>query len=143
LGKACEQRDAPVRLAISAERDKYPKQHLGLGGIAWVYLREPGDAQRVTDAIKTLAGVEQVLTRAEAAKAFDLLPERIGDLAVTGDRDTVFGTLEQESEMMAATYRSHGSRYETAVPLIIRDETRKLEAALYQQNRDLTWGLLR
>jgi len=54
-------------------------------------------------------------------------PERIGNLVVTGDRDTVFGVLDQESETLPATYRSHGSRYETAVPLIIHDETRKLE----------------
>jgi phosphonoacetate hydrolase len=141
LGKACARRDAPVRLAISAERDKYPKQHLGLGGIAWVYLRQARDAQRVADVIKSLAGVEKVLTRGEAATEFDLMPERIGDLVVTGDRDTVFGTLEQESEAMAATYRSHGSRYETAVPLIIRDVSRKLKAGTYRQNLDLTRSL--
>jgi hypothetical protein len=36
LDKACTNRDIPLRLAISAERDRYPKHHLGLGGIAWV-----------------------------------------------------------------------------------------------------------
>jgi hypothetical protein len=36
-----------------------------------------------------LPGVEAVLNRAEAAKADRLVPERIGDLAVLGDADTV------------------------------------------------------
>ena len=77
-----------------------------------------------------------------AAKEFDLMPERIGDLVVTGDRDTVFGTLDRETETLPAAYRSHGSRYEMRVPLIIRDEVRKLNASEYRRNFDLTAGLL-
>ena len=142
LDKACANRGIPLRLAISAERDKYPKHHRGLGGAAWVYLRQPGDVQRVRAVIETLAGVERVLTRDEAANEFQLMPERIGDLVVTGDRDTVFGTLDHESETLAATYRSHGSRYEMGVPLIIRDAARKLNAGDYRRNFDLTVGLL-
>jgi phosphonoacetate hydrolase len=67
LEKACANHDAPVRLAISAERDKYPKHHLGLGGVAWIYLRRPADEQRVASVIEKLEGVEQVLTRDDAA----------------------------------------------------------------------------
>jgi phosphonoacetate hydrolase len=142
LDKACANRDVPVRLAISAERDKYPKHHLGLGGVAWIYLRNPGDEQRVGSVIEKLEGVEQVLTRDEAAKKFDLMPERIGDLVITGDRQTVFGALDHESETLAASYRSHGSRYETGVPLVVRDPERKLNPSDYRRNLDLTTGLL-
>jgi phosphonoacetate hydrolase len=142
LDKACANRDVPLRLAISAERDKYPKHHLGLGGIAWVYLRKPEDEQRVGSVIEKLEGVERVLTRDEAAKAFDLMPERIGDLVVTGDRQTVFGALDHESETLPNAYRSHGSRYEVGVPLIIHDAARKLNPSDYRRNLDLTAGLL-
>ena len=142
LDKACANRDIPLRLAISAERDKYPKHHRGLGGAAWVYLRQPEDEQRVVSMIEKLEGVERVLPRDEAAKAFDLMPERIGDLVVTGDRQTVFGVLDHETETLAATYRSHGSRYEMGVPLIIRDGARKLDPDNYRRNLDLTAGLL-
>jgi phosphonoacetate hydrolase len=55
--------------------------------------------------------------------------ERIGDLVVTGNRRTVFGALDQERETLAETYRSHGSRYELGVPLIIRDADRRLGAS--------------
>lgn len=142
LDKACANRGVPLRLAISAERDKYPKHHRGLGGVAWIYLRQPRDAERAGGVIEKLAGVERVLTREDAAKEFDLMPERIGDLVVTGDRDTVFGTLDRETETLPAAYRSHGSRYEMRVPLIIRDEARKLNASEYRRNFDLTAGLL-
>jgi hypothetical protein len=54
----------------------------------------------------------------------------------------VFGALDSESETLSAAYRSHGSRHEQAVPLIIRDENRKLHPESYPQNRDLTVGLL-
>jgi phosphonoacetate hydrolase len=142
LDKACANRDVPLRVAISAERDKYPKHHRGLGGVAWVYLRKPEDEQRVGSVIEKLEGVEQVLTRNEAAKKFDLMADRIGDLVVTGDRQTVFGVLDHESEPLASTYRSHGSRYEMGIPLIIRDTERKLDAHDYRRNVDLTAGLL-
>ncbi len=143
LDKACAARGVPVRLAISAERDKYPKHHLGLGGIAWIYLRQAADEQRVRDVVSKLDGVEEVLTRTEAARKFDLMPERIGDLVVTGNRTTVFGTLDHEMETMDAGYRSHGSVYETDVPLVVWDpRRRKLNAGSYRRNWDLTAGLL-
>ena len=142
LQKACAAREAPVRLAISAERDKYPKHHLGLGGIAWVYLNQPGDEKRVRDAIGGLRGVEKILTRAEAARGYDLMPERIGDLVVTGDRDTVFGTLDHETEALDAAYRSHGSEYETNVPIVIHNAHDRPGTRQYRRNLDLTAGLL-
>jgi phosphonoacetate hydrolase len=141
LDRACAHRDAPVRLTVSVDRDKYPKHHRGLGGIAWVYLREPRDEQRVGSVIEKLDGVERVLTRDEAAKEFDLMPQRIGDLVVTGDRQTVFGKLDQEHEMLDVGYRSHGSRHELGVPLIIRDAEQRLDARDYRRNLDLTVGL--
>ena len=138
LEKACANRGVPLRIAISAERDKYPKHHRGLGGAAWVYLRQSGDAERAGRIIEKLAGVEQVLTRREAVKLFDLMPERIGDLIVIGDRETVFGVLDQETEALPVGYRSHGSQYERRVPLIIWDADRKLDPSRYRRNSDLT-----
>ncbi len=67
-----------------------------------------------------LEGVEEVLTREETAERYLLDPDRIGDLAVFADRNTVFGVLdaEMESDSLPDTYRSHGSLYEREVPLI-------------------------
>jgi hypothetical protein len=60
---------------------------------------------------------------------------------VTGDRQTVFGKLDQEHEMLDVGYRSHGSRHELGVPLIIRDAEQRLDARDYRRNLDLTVGL--
>jgi hypothetical protein len=43
LEKACVQRGAPIRIAISVDRDKYLKHHRGCGGVAWVYCNAPRD----------------------------------------------------------------------------------------------------
>ena len=45
-----------------------------------------------------------MLTRSEAVRRFHLMASRIGDLIVLGDRDTVFGELDAESEALPAEY---------------------------------------
>ena len=47
------------------------------------------------------------------------MPSRIGDLVVLGDRETVFGGLETETEKLAADYRSHGGLSEARVPIVV------------------------
>ena len=63
-----------------------------------------------------LPGVEEVYTAAKAAETFKLHAERIGDIFVLADCDTVFGELEQTRAEVRL--RSHGSRYESYVPVI-------------------------
>lgn len=122
LAKACERRQQPLRFALSAERDRYIKHHRTFGGTAWIWLNKPEDAAEVRRLLLSLEGVEQVLTRAEAAKQFNLLADRIGDLVVLGDKDTVFGELvDVDMELLPDTYRTHGSIYEMEVPLIVHN----------------------
>jgi phosphonoacetate hydrolase len=67
------------------------------------------------------------------------MPDRIGDLAVFGDKDTVFGEMVGASEALESTYRSHGSLHETEVPLIIFNAETNLPAAeIFQVNLKLT-----
>lgn len=119
LAKACAERGVELRFALSAEKDRYVKHHRTFGGAAWVWLKSPADEVRAVSCIGGLEGIDNVLTRSEAAKRYQLMPERIGDLAVFGDIDTVFGELPTASEILEANYRSHGSLHETEVPLII------------------------
>jgi phosphonoacetate hydrolase len=121
LAKACANRGAPVKFALSAERDRYVKHHRTFGGTAWVWLRSPDEAPRVTAVIAKLPGVESVLPRADAARRFHLMPERIGELVVLGDKETVFGEIDGDAEFEALppTFRTHGSLHESQVPLIL------------------------
>ena len=139
LEKACAQRGTPIRIAISVERDRYPKHHRGHGGVAWVYCNSPKDIDRVSKILSGLAGVEAILSRSEASKRYHLMASRIGDLAVLGDRDTVFGQLETESEPLPAEYRAHGSLHEVDVPLIAYNAQAHLSAEDFQYN----WHLAR
>jgi phosphonoacetate hydrolase len=138
LAKACAARGVILRAAISAEQDKYLKHHRGFGGTAWVYLKSPRDADRAATVIGKLAGIEAVLTRQEAARRFHLMPSRIGELVVLGDRDTVFGELDSESEALPANYRSHGGSAEAEVPLVIHNASNAPGAEFFRNNADLT-----
>jgi phosphonoacetate hydrolase len=137
LEKALQQRGAPVRIAISAERDRYLRHHQGMGGTAWVHLRSTADEARVGAFLSELEGVERVLTRAQAAKELKLMASRIGDLVVIGNRDTVFGNLDSEMEVLPADFRSHGSFGEINVPVILHNAPAAPPIEYFRHNLDL------
>ncbi|MGH8714851.1 MAG: phosphonoacetate hydrolase [Casimicrobiaceae bacterium] len=108
--------------------DPYVVHHGALGSFATAYL----PAERVADAAQLLcavAGVELVLSRAEAAKRFELPPDRIGDLVIVSERLTVLGSSAARHDLSAldAPLRSHGGVSEQRVPLIA---TRALAAGV-------------
>jgi phosphonoacetate hydrolase len=136
LAKACAKGGAPIRMAISAERDKYPRHHRGFGGTSYVYLNHPEEFQKVREILTGLKGVEKILSREEAVTIYHLKADRIGDLVVFGDKDTVFGDLDAEFENLPEEYRSHGSEYESSVPLFIYNARNapSLEYLIYNFN---------
>jgi phosphonoacetate hydrolase len=128
LNKALAARGAEVKFAMSAERDQYPRHHSGYGGAAFVYLNAPRDVDKVARELRQIEGVEEVLSRSEAAKKYRLNPHRIGDLWVTARKDVVFGHSTNEHDDLPRTYRSHGSAHELDIPCIIYRYTDKLPA---------------
>ena len=146
LAKACKNRGLELRFALSAERDKYVRHHRTFGGTAYIWLRSPQDAGTATRILRGLEGVEAVLKRDEAAKRFHLMPGRIGELVVLGDRETVFGETDPrfEVEQLPASFRTHGSLHEATVPLIIYNASGTLPRAdTVRKNFDLTRTLYR
>jgi phosphonoacetate hydrolase len=146
LAKACKNRGLELRFALSAERDKYVKHHRTFGGTAYVWLRSPRDAESAMKILRGLEGVEAVFTRAEAAKRFHLMPDRIGELVVLGDRETVFGETEPQLEVehLPPTFRTHGSLHEAIVPLVIYNASGTLAPAdTIQVNFNMTRTLYR
>lgn len=100
--------------------DPYVVHHGALGSYATVYLA--GDsAHGVAARIRNLRGIEQVLTREEAAAAFELPADRIGDLVVVSERSVVIGTAAARHDLSAleVPLRSHGGVSEQRVPLIL------------------------
>jgi phosphonoacetate hydrolase len=143
LFRACRELGAEVRFALSAEKDRYVKHHRTFGGAAWVWLKSPTDESRVAQTLMGLKGVEAVFPRHEAATRFGLMPERIGELVVIGDDDTVFGELTSPMEDLESGYRSHGSLHESDIPLVIYNSKVELPPAdLFTANLDLTRHIL-
>jgi phosphonoacetate hydrolase len=144
LDKACLNRKTPIKIAVSPEKDKYVKHHRGMGGAAYVYLNDKKDLEKVRKTILSLKGIDAVITKAEAVKKYGLMPERIGDLMVLGDKTTVFGNLESaESEKLDEHYRSHGSAYEAHVPLFVYNARNAPGAAYFKSNYLLASWLYR
>jgi phosphonoacetate hydrolase len=143
LDKTLAAAGAPIKISISAERDRYFKHHRGLGGVSWVYLNHPEDKKKVMEALIGLNGVESVITREAAVSRFNLYGARIGDLCVFGDKNTVFGELDHPSEELPSTYRSHGSMHELDIPLFVYNAKGAPPSSYFTHNRDLTRWLYR
>ena len=137
IEKACSESHTPVKIVISPEKDRYMKHHKGLGGSAYVYLLKSSDAANVKKTLLSLNGVDEVLTRTEAAGRFHLMPDRIGDFMVLGNVNTVFGQLDVAYEKLDDSYRSHGSTYETNVPLFVYNAKSAPSASYFDWNYKL------
>jgi phosphonoacetate hydrolase len=113
-------RQARVILPIT---DPYVVHHGALGSFALVYLSAaaPDSARAAAERIAALPGIESVLTRAEAAKTFELPADRIGDLVVVSRLDTVIGTSRDRHDLsgLDVPLRSHGGLSEQRVPLLV------------------------
>ena len=144
LLRVCEEAGTPIRFALSPERDYYVKHHRNFTGCSWVWLKRPEDVERVSATIQALDGVDEILSRNEAARRFHLMPDRIGDLTILGDHATMFGDLETAQETLPPTYRAHGSLYEMELPLMIYNYAGGLPPAeTFETNKDLAAFLYR
>lgn len=132
------------QFVLSPERDYYIVHHRNFTGCSWVWLKNEDDSAKAAEFLRTLSGVEEVLTRAETAERFNLPPEHIGDLTVTGDKHTMFGEMDSSHEVLPSTYRAHGSLHEMRLPLVIWNYKGELPSDdFFGYNLDLTRHLYR
>jgi len=79
-----------------------------------------------------------------AAVRFHLPLERIGDMVVLGDCDTMFGEMESAYADLDPSYRAHGSLHEMDVPLLIHNcDGLAPNASAFSTNDDLVRFLYR
>jgi phosphonoacetate hydrolase len=136
LEQVCAGKGTPIRKAVSTGRDRYMKHHRGCSGAVYLHLKSPQDAPRVREIVSSVQGVERILTREEAAREFHLMASRIGDLMALGDKDTVFGELDDAKESFPGL-RSHGSLHEIDVPLFVYNAKGAPSADYFKHNLDL------
>jgi phosphonoacetate hydrolase len=119
--------------AVPVIKDRYVVHHSNLGGSIYVHLDNSADLNAAVDSLRNLEGVDDALPVEEAALRFRLMPERMGDILVLADAATVFGDPAEVS--MPPGLRSHGSAYETTVPIIGFGSG--LDPARFRENLDV------
>ena len=120
--------------SIPIIRDKHKTHHQNLGGACYVYLANSRDFRQAFDILKSTQGVEEIYDTQSAARLFHLHRGRIGDIFLLASKHVAFGELAHVRE--EAKVRSHGSRHEAKVPLVVYN--RKVKIDSYKYNLDLT-----
>ncbi|MGE5200598.1 MAG: phosphonoacetate hydrolase [Acidobacteriota bacterium] len=118
--------------------DPYVVHHGALGSFATVYLDTGVDAAGVRERIQAIAGMEKVMDRATACRAFELPEDRMGDIVAVSARHTVIGTSLARHDLsgLDAPLRSHGGITEQRVPLILNRPLRDVPANQRLRNFD-------
>lgn len=114
--------------------DTHKVHHQDLGGTYYIYLEKPSEADRAMTVLRAAPEVEEVYPRAEAALRFRLLAGRIGDVLILARKPSVFGELDQLRKPVRV--RTHGSRHEASVPVLVHG--RKVNLGHHRYNFDLT-----
>ena len=118
--------------------DPYVVHHGALGSFALVYLPDPAGADALGKRIASIAGIVSVLTRVEAASRFELPADRIGDLVVVSQLNTVIGTSRDRHDLsgLDVPLRSHGGLSEQKVPLLVNRKVTAQPAGRRWRNFD-------
>ena len=99
-------------------KDRYIENHIYQeGGMLYVYLKNPSQADELYHFVKHQPYIEQILTKEEAAERYHLPVDQIGDYVLLTVKDSAFGECKQDI-LYTEESRTHGSLYEREVPLI-------------------------
>jgi phosphonoacetate hydrolase len=108
------------------------------GGYATIYLNDKTKIMSTMSSLRSIPGIYTVLNREEAARAFDLPGDRIGDIVVLADESSVLGKSEAYHDLsQVPSLRSHGSISEATVPFFMNTP---LESSYHKR---LTSGKMR
>ena len=118
--------------------DPYVVHHGALGSFATIYLPAGTDPAIACQKLQAVQGLEVVLTRVQAAEKFELPADRLGDLVVVSERDTVLGTSQAKHDLsgLDVPLRSHGGISEQRVPLVMNRAVPNLDRQRRWRNFD-------
>jgi phosphonoacetate hydrolase len=128
--------EARVILPIT---DPYVVHHGALGSYATVYLADDADVGNIISELKAIPGMEHVFTNQAGCDEFELAYDRMGDLILTSEKDTVLGTTASRHDLSGLTVplRSHGGVTEQTVPLVFSRPATNLDATHQLRNFDI------
>ena len=119
--------------AVPIIKDRHVVHHKNMGGASYVYLDRHDQLEDTLSFLRSSKGIGSVHTKQEAVEIFHLHPDRIGDLLVLGNVPVAFGHLKSEREEIKI--RTHGSRFESTVPLLAYGTSH--QASEFQYNFDV------
>ncbi|MFC1664931.1 phosphonoacetate hydrolase [Pseudomonadota bacterium] len=119
--------------------DPYVLHHGALGSYATVYLPDQVDIVDITTKLKQTNGLTEILTRSIACERFQLPEDRVGELVLVSDRNTVIGTSVDRHDLSALTapLRSHGGVADRNVPMIISQPVSEIPKEKQLYNYDV------
>lgn len=128
--------EARVILPIT---DPYVVHHGALGSYATIYLADDADVTPIVSELKSIPGIENVFTNEEGCTEFELANDRMGDLILTSEINTVLGTTADRHDLsgLEVPLRSHGGVTEQTVPLIFSHPATRLDAGHQLRNFDI------
>jgi len=121
--------------------DPYVAHHGSLGSFATVYVSHLPDVEVIVARLRAVPGVELVLSREDACRQFELPADRIGDVVICADRETVVGTrpADHDLSVLQAPLRSHGGLAEREVPMLCNQPLPAGEPPGRLRNFDAFW----
>ena len=112
--------------AILPITDPYVVHHGALGSYATVYLDDKADLARAVALLEEHPLVSRTLGREEAAQAYELPPDRIGDVVVVASEHAVLGRTPEYHDLdVVPRLRSHGGESEQVVPMLVNRPLRE------------------
>ena len=119
--------------------DPYVVHHGALGSFATVYLADDADIESIKGELATIDGIEAVYDNQQGCAHFELANDRMGDLILVSEINTVLGTTASRHDLsgLEVPLRSHGGVTEQTVPLIVSQPVSGLDAAHTLRNFDI------
>ncbi|WP_051831491.1 phosphonoacetate hydrolase [Streptomyces violens] len=141
------QDELDARLGAGAARvvlpitDPYTVHHGALGSYATVHLPQGADADALRAELARLDGVSEVMGRERACVRFELPGDRIGELVVIAERNTVLGTTPARHDISGfeEPLRSHGGLTEQRVPFLVNARVGPVPQGHRLRNFDSYW----
>ncbi|TNF86485.1 MAG: phosphonoacetate hydrolase [Gammaproteobacteria bacterium] len=118
--------------------DPYVVHHGALGSYATVYLPDDADIEALKKQMLEIDGIGLAYDNREGCERFELAPDRMGDLILISNRDTVLGTTASRHDLsgLEVPLRSHGGLTEQEVPLIVSQPVSGLDRGHQLHNYD-------
>jgi phosphonoacetate hydrolase len=118
--------------------DPYVSHHAALGSFATIYCSAQ-ECEPIRYALSKIDGIFEVLAKNEACEKYALPADRIGDIVVLADKDTVFGKTPASHDLsqLKGPLRSHGGLTETTVPFVLSETVDEDKQKKIVRNFDL------